>query len=51
MAQESGAEYLTEDVSALAQYNIDKVREIAEKKDTGRLNASFEDNMLLWERT
>ena len=84
-----------EDVSDLAQYNIDKVQEIAERivelckeplcfeavlqklfraygltmnfeqyvlvgstvrsylawlKDTGRLNAGFEDNMLLWER-
>lgn len=84
-----------EDISELAQYNIDKVLEIAEKivsicaeplcfekilqklfteyglamnfeqyvlvgstvrsylawlKDTGRLNARFEDNMLLWER-
>ena len=84
-----------EDVSDLAQYNIDKVREIADKivelckeplcfeailqklfqsygltmnfeqyalvgstvrsylawlKDTGRLNARFEDNMLLWVR-
>ena len=85
----------SEDVSDLAQYNIDKVQEIAERiielckeplcfevilqklfraydltmnfeqyvlvgstvrsylawlKDTGRLNARFEDNMLLWER-
>ena len=85
----------SEDVSDLAQYNIDKVQEIAEEivglckeplcfevilqklfrtyglsmnfeqyvlvgstvrsylawlKDTGRLNARFEDNMLLWER-
>ena len=84
---------VSEDISGLAQYNIDKVREIAEKivtlckepisferilqklfteynltmnfeqhalvgstvrsylawlKDTGRLNAEFEDNMLLW---
>lgn len=84
-----------EDISELAQYNIDKVLEIAEKivsicaeplcfekilqklfteyglamnfeqyvlvgstvrsylawlKDTGRLNARFEDNMLFWER-
>ena len=84
-----------EDVSDLAQYNIDKVQEIADQivglckeplcfevilqklfraysltmnfeqyvlvgstvrsylawlKDTGRLNARFEDNMLLWER-
>lgn len=85
----------TEDISALAQYNIDKVYEIAEKiitlckephcfehilqrlfseyaltmnfeqyvlvgstvrsylawlKDTGRLKAGFENNMLLWEQ-
>lgn len=85
----------TEDISELAQYNIDKVQEIAEKivdlckeplcfeailqrlfteyaltmnfeqyvlvgstvrsylswlKDTGRLNAIFENNMLLWVR-
>ena len=85
----------TEDISDLAQYNIDKVNEIAEKivdlckeplcfetilqklfaeynlkmnfeqyvlvgstvrsylawlKDTGRLNAEFENNMLLWAR-
>ena len=85
----------TEDISELAQYNIDKVWEIAEKiieickeplcfeqilqrlfteynlvmnfeqyaligstvrsylswlKDTGRLQARFEQNMLLWER-
>lgn len=85
----------TEDISELAQYNIDKVREIADKiadlckeprcfeailqrlfseyglamnfeqyvlvgstvrsylawlKDTDRLNAQFEDNMLLWEQ-
>lgn len=85
----------TEDISELAQYNIDKVHEIAEKiidlcskplcfelllqrlfteydltmnfeqyvlvgstirsylawlKDTGKLNAGFENNMLLWER-
>lgn len=85
----------TEDISELAQYNIDKVQEIAEKiidlckeplcfevilqrlfteyaltmnfeqyvlvgstvrsylswlKDTDRLNAKFEDNMLLWEQ-
>ncbi|MCH5187416.1 MAG: MBL fold metallo-hydrolase [Oscillospiraceae bacterium] len=84
----------TEDISELAQYNIDKVREIAEKivdlckeplcfevilqrlfeeyglamnfeqyvlvgstvrsylawlKDSGRLNAKFENNLLLWE--
>lgn len=84
-----------EDISALAQYNIDKVQEIAEKivslcrepvgfetilqklfteydlsmnfeqyvlvgstvrsylawlKDTGRLQAEFEDNLLLWQR-
>jgi len=86
----------TEDIIALAQYNIDKVHEIAEKiikfcseplcfeiilqrlfaeyslemnfeqyaligstvrsylawlKDTGRMNAIFEDNMLLWKRS
>lgn len=85
----------TEDVTDLAQYNIDKVLEIADKitdicqeplcfetilqklftdygltinfeqyvlvgstvrsylawlKDTGRLNALFENNMLLWQR-
>lgn len=85
----------TTDISALAQYNIDKVHEIAEKimelcteplcfesilqqlftkyslkmnfeqyvlvgstvrsylawlKDVGKLNATFENNMLLWER-
>lgn len=85
----------TKDIAPLAQYNIDKVREIAEKivelcreplcfesilqklfacyglamnfeqyvlvgstvrsylawlKDSGRLNALFQDNMLLWER-
>lgn len=85
----------TDDITALAQYNIDKVNEIAEKivsicnepmcfekilqklfeqyslnmnfeqyalvgstvrsylsylKDTGRINAKFEDNMLLWEK-
>lgn len=85
----------TEDISTLAQYNIDKVKEIADKivdlckeplcfetilqklfieydlamnfeqyvlvgstvrsylswlKDTGRLNAKFENNMLLWEQ-
>ena len=86
---------VTDDISELAQYNIDKVQEIAEKivilcnepisfemilqklfteynltmnfeqhvlvgstvrsylswlKDTGRITAKFEDNMLLWER-
>lgn len=86
---------VTEDITELAQYNIDKVEEIAEKivticsepisfekilqklfteygltmnfeqhvlvgstvrsylswlKDIGRINAKFEDNMLLWER-
>lgn len=86
---------VTESISQLAQYNIDKVQEIAEKivtickepicfemilqrlfteyslamnfeqyvlvgstvrsylswlKDTGRINAKFEDNMLLWEQ-
>ena len=86
---------VTEDISDLAQYNIDKVNEIAEKivglcneplcfeailqklftdynlkmnfeqyvlvgstvrsylawlKDTGKLNAEFENNMLLWTR-
>ena len=86
----------SEDIADLAQYNIDKVLEIADKiigicqeplcfeailqrlftdygltmnfeqyvlvgstvrsylawlKDTGRLNATFEDNMLLWRRT
>lgn len=85
----------TEDISSLAQYNIDKVQEIAEKivaickeplcfemilqrlftkysltmnfeqyvlvgstvrsylswlKDTGRVNAKFENNMMLWEQ-
>ena len=85
----------TEDISELAQYNIDKVQEVAERivslckeptcfevilqklfaeyaltmnfeqyvlvgstvrsylawlKDTGRINATFENNMLLWEQ-
>ena len=52
----------TEDISELAQYNIDSVMEVADHivemcnepitwlKDCGRLNPNFIDNILYWER-